>query len=67
MRFIYLFLAASLIGGTAMAGFATMTDATARRIGDQQVQSLRQGSVHHGPGLLRTGRGHSGGGFFGGK
>jgi hypothetical protein len=67
MRFIYMFLAASLIGGTALAAFATMTDATARRIDNQQVQSLRQGSVHHGPGLLGTGRRHSGGGFFGGK
>jgi hypothetical protein len=50
--------------GTLIASFATFTDLTARRVGEQQEQSVRKDSVRTGG---YHGRSHAGGGFFGGK
>jgi hypothetical protein len=67
MKFIYMIILAGMIGGSALAGVATLADWTARRVDQQQAQSLRQGSRPMGHGMFRGGGGHWGGGFGGGK
>ena len=67
MKFMYALIVGVLVGGTALAGVATVSGWSARRVDQQPAQSLRQGSQPMGHGVFHSGRGHGGGGLGGGK